>query len=466
MPSGFPATLDNWPTNRADGTASATTHKDEHNNVNDSINKIEQWIAEYAAEPSRDVPLWPKITMMTAMQSGHGATNVSGTAVNLNDTVDFVLGTQSAKLTTIANTYAYIQKHANPAFNMNDKQVVVWVWIENWYWDTLELDLLLGNNSMADYYVLPLSGQNGGGLWVDPVAGPPYVRWHKMVANWGDLRQTVGTPNKAALTDWAIRVKDQGDTLTLHFNGWGTIPEPAHFPNGVVSLTFDDNWDTHFTEGKKKMDQYAFPGTEYVIVDRVGLANRMTLAQLKSLQDHSGWQIAAHAWTLTNHDLNYDDSLTAAQTEADFRQIRKWLKLNGFRGYDDFAWPGGAFNNASLDIATRHFRSARGIEGRVATLNPSGTMGRDTIPPFNLNMLRGISLRGPTAAAPDTPAMIQGWIDNAYANGQWLNLVFHEIKASPVSNLQYSVADFATVIDYLNTKGIPVMTIDEVLRAK
>jgi peptidoglycan/xylan/chitin deacetylase (PgdA/CDA1 family) len=471
MPSTWPNILDSFVINRADGTGMGTTHKDEHNNINDALNKIEQWVAEYAAETSRDTPLWPKITMMTAMQSGHGATNVGGTAVNLNDTAAFALGTQSAKLTTVANTYAYIQKHGNPAFNMNDKQAVVWVWLENWYWDLLELDLLLGNNSMADYFVLPISGNGGTGIFVDAVQGPPYVRWHRVVLNWGDLRQTVGSPNKAALTDWAIRIRDNEadpsyDTLTLHFNGWGTIPEPAHFPNGVVSVTFDDSWDTQYTEGKKKMDQYGFPATEYVIVDQIGAANHMTLAQLKSLQDHSGWQIGAHAWTQVNHDLNYDDSLTAAQIEADFRQMRKWLKLNGFRGYDDFAWPGGSFNNASLDAATRHFRSARAISARVATSNPTGTMGRDTIPPYNLNMLRAISLRGPTHATPDTPTIIQGWVDNAYANGQWLNLVFHEIKATPASTFQYSITDFATVIDYLNTKGIPVMTVDEVLRAK
>lgn len=41
MPSAYPGALDNWPTTRTDATAMATNHKDDHDNANDSINKIE-----------------------------------------------------------------------------------------------------------------------------------------------------------------------------------------------------------------------------------------------------------------------------------------------------------------------------------------------------------------------------------------------------------------------------------------
>jgi inosine-uridine nucleoside N-ribohydrolase len=58
MPSTFPTTLDSWPTDRADGTAKATTHKDDHNNANDAINKIEQQLLpllNYIGIPGRTV---------------------------------------------------------------------------------------------------------------------------------------------------------------------------------------------------------------------------------------------------------------------------------------------------------------------------------------------------------------------------------------------------------------------------
>jgi hypothetical protein len=49
MASVYPGSLDNFATNRADATTMATTHKDDHNNANDAINKIE---AELGTSPS------------------------------------------------------------------------------------------------------------------------------------------------------------------------------------------------------------------------------------------------------------------------------------------------------------------------------------------------------------------------------------------------------------------------------
>lgn len=47
--SSYPTGLDTFPTNRADGTAMATTHADDHNDHSDALNKIE---AELGISPS------------------------------------------------------------------------------------------------------------------------------------------------------------------------------------------------------------------------------------------------------------------------------------------------------------------------------------------------------------------------------------------------------------------------------
>jgi hypothetical protein len=49
MASSYPTGLDSFATNRADGTAMATTHALDHNNANDAVNKIE---AELGISPS------------------------------------------------------------------------------------------------------------------------------------------------------------------------------------------------------------------------------------------------------------------------------------------------------------------------------------------------------------------------------------------------------------------------------
>lgn len=49
MPSSYPGALDTFPTNRADATATATNHKNDHNDAFDAINKIE---AELGIDPA------------------------------------------------------------------------------------------------------------------------------------------------------------------------------------------------------------------------------------------------------------------------------------------------------------------------------------------------------------------------------------------------------------------------------
>lgn len=49
MASAYPGGLDNFPTTRADGTATPTNHPTDHNDANDAINKIE---AELGITPS------------------------------------------------------------------------------------------------------------------------------------------------------------------------------------------------------------------------------------------------------------------------------------------------------------------------------------------------------------------------------------------------------------------------------
>lgn len=49
MPSGYPAALDAFATNKADGTATATDHAAHHNDLADAVNKIE---AELGVNPS------------------------------------------------------------------------------------------------------------------------------------------------------------------------------------------------------------------------------------------------------------------------------------------------------------------------------------------------------------------------------------------------------------------------------
>lgn len=396
-------------------------------------------------DADRSLPPAVPHTMINSMQSGHGCSvNGAVTSSNLNDTSDEALGTQHASLVTQLNTAASIRKLANPNIDMTGKSIVVWVKVDD-ITHLSTLDIYLGSSSLANFYRFRIHTQGTAESY-----SINSNEWVRLVVNWGDLAQTSGTPARNAITDWQIRVLDDNvGTVTLRVGGIATVPEPTQWPNGVVSLTFDDGHASQFSEARKKMDTYGFPGTAYIIRERVDSdSNYVTLANLKQMQERSGWQIAAHAGLTNSHDNRFTN-LSQDQLEKDLRDIKAWLWSNGFTGFDDLALPGGAFNSTVLAAVAKYFRSARTISD----------VTHETIPVHHR-----LRLRCRTVITGDSTATLQTLIDNAYANKQWLILCFHKIKASPADNTEYSITNFGTVIDYLNTKGIPVLTVGDVLR--
>jgi hypothetical protein len=60
-------------------------------------------------------------------------------------------------------------------------------------------------------------------------------------------------------------------------------------------------------------------------------------------------------------------------------------------------------------------------------------------------------------------AAIQSLIDAAATYGYWLTLIFHEITDAASSGGSCSTADFTTIVNYVNSKGMAVKTVNDVL---
>lgn len=396
--------------------------------------------------------VWPPQvaqSMITTFASGHGyTTNGAGVAsANLNDTSDFALGSQHVSVVTAGNnTAAQVRKLAGTSVDLTGKSLVLWFKCDD-ITHLQSIDLYAGSASLANFYRFRVQTQGTASTYLLNSG-----EWVRFVINWGDLTQTSGAPARNAITDWQVSIKDDGaGAVTYRVGGLATVPEPStKWPNGVCSLVFDDGWASQFTQARLKMDQYGYPGTAYLIRDLIdNNPSYMTMAQLRQLQQQSGWQLGAHADTVAAHNARYV-TMSQPAIEAEFRNLRLWLQQNGFWGGDDFAYPGGDFNGSVLAAARKYFRSCRTI---IDVLH-------ETIPVPDL-----YRLRAHTTINTDTTASIQTLIDNAFANKHWLILLFHEIVASPSASTQYSITNFGTIIDYLNTKTIPVMTVADVLRS-
>jgi hypothetical protein len=193
---------------------------------------------------------------------------------------------------------------------------------------------------------------------------------------------------------------------------------------------------------------HGFAGTEYTIMDTVGIDHRATLADLQRLQS-KGWDIAVHANTDLHHFARYP-ALSATVVEDDMVDARAWLIEHGFKGFDHCAYPGGDFTGGPnvLQLADRYFSSCRTIYNAQ----------RETYPPSDRRKLRVFYI---TSAV--TLAQAEQAVDAARAAREWLIVVFHEIVPTPTKTIQWPTADYATLVEYVAASGIAVKPVTKVL---
>lgn len=376
---------------------------------------------------------------VTIFQTSHGFANNAGGSANLNDTTDFIFGSQAISCVTDgAGTAKTIKKTAFTNIDASGSLPVIALKI-NSQTNVAALQLWLGSSNLANYYRWEFKN----------TATQPWIldgEWAYLVLNWGDAT-TGGSPSRATITDAQFRIVDNATgTVTTHFNLIGFIPEQNLYSHGVVCFSFDDAYESQFTTAKPILDAYGFPATAYVIRDYIGTTNRLTLDQCKKMRDYSHWDISPHTTTGTVH-ANRFTSLTSSQLDEEFKDIKRWINENGFDPRT-IAYPGGEFNATVIDRVERHFIGARTVYQKP-----------ETLPPSRASKIKvGAYLLNSTLTSTITAA-----IDLAYTNKQMLNIVAHNVITTPVESTDVSTANFQTIVDYVATKGISVRTIGDVL---
>ena len=64
----------------------------------------------------------------------------------------------------------------------------------------------------------------------------------------------------------------------------------------------------------------------------------------------------------------------------------------------------------------------------------------------------------------DSVATVEGWIDDANDNNEWLILTFHRIRdGAAESSTEYTKDDFQEVVDHAYTSGIEVLPMAQAL---
>jgi peptidoglycan/xylan/chitin deacetylase (PgdA/CDA1 family) len=374
--------------------------------------------------------------VVTNFQQDHGFVKQSGAGSQADDNSTFSLGEQSLRLTTEGDgTSVFTRKTVSPALNFTDRALKVWVKVDS-VDNIRELRISATGDDFRTWIDYWISASNADARFLRN------DKWNVITLSPGQASVT-GRPDTSRIDTIQVRVTDTGSgrPVTVWFNGIALVQKNDR---AIVTFAFDDGYETDYTRARPVLDKYHFSATSYVVGSLVGGSGRLSMEQLKSLQELNGWDIASHSYTHAN--------LTArARPEIDenLRLSKEFLERNGFyKGSDHFAYPHGEFDNDELrSLVQEYFATAR------TTAGPS-----ETLPPSDPHRLRAMLVLNDVS-----PEEISRQVQAAMAGGDWLILVFHRIVESEADDeTEYLQSDFESIVDDVASRGVEVLTVSEV----
>lgn len=400
-----------------------------------------------ALAPSLPRQRHPRPTVWTAFQSGHGwTTGGAGATWNLSDSTDPLATHAASFVSSGSSTMFWIQELNGVARDLSNHDITIWVKVTAGLDNLKSLAVYAASDNLVNYRF----GTIYDGTW--PAA--PLRAWRE--GEWYPLRFSVtalagvtGSPNLAAITGIRIGFADFGTgAVSMQIGRVEYTARPSGATSGLVSLTFDDSLLDTYTVAAPILARHGMRATSYTIRDRLGEPGFMSLSQLHDLETKYGWEIAAHADTIANHDAGFT-TLSSAVLDAELAALKAFLLKEGFGGADHLAYPRG-WHSAAVDaVAARYFAT-----GRTIYDNPV-----ETCRPVPLR-LRSVPVGPATAAATMTAK-----IDAALAAKGWLIITLHGVvTGTPVAN-QVSSAWLSTVTDHLASVGAEVIPVGEAWRS-
>jgi len=218
---------------------------------------------------------------------------------------------------------------------------------------------------------------------------------------------------------------------------------PTGFTRGLVSLTFDDGWRSHYTNARPLLNQYGMQGTFYALTSTTDYPDYLTVAQVQALaQDGNeiGSHTVDHAHLPTLTVQAVDRELADSQTA-----IRGWV---GAAAAKNFASPYGEYDPSIVTEIGKYYRSHRTVD--------EGYNSRDN---FDIWHIKVQNILNTT-----TPEQVGAWVDQALRDRTWLVLVYHEVDTG-LADPTYSVtpADLSAELNLIKTKSATVLTLDRAL---
>jgi hypothetical protein len=262
--------------------------------------------------------------------------------------------------------------------------------------------------------------------------------WVSLSFSLGSAR-VVGAPDRTAIDGVGLYFADNGKAPVRV--AWAGLSAVDHPSEGFLSFTFDDGTRSHWEIAAPEMARFGFRGTAYVMPDQIGQTEYLTLGEIRELRDRYRWDVAAH------HAIPFTD-FTSTDLESTILGVQRYLREQGFEeGAAHLAYPLGRQDPEVVrPLVRKHFATAR-LAGA----------GPETIPPADPHLLRAVNVLDTTTAEE-----LGEIARRARDHGEWAILMFHHLRESTATPLDYSVERFRRALERIDESGVRVLPVSEV----
>ncbi len=215
------------------------------------------------------------------------------------------------------------------------------------------------------------------------------------------------------------------------------IPD-AQLTQGIVTVAFDDGWQSVWKDALPVLKKYNIRTTQYIIseVADKGMQEYMDKGAIKELK-RFGHEVGSHSLTHCNQT-----TLKEAEIKDNATRSKELLEKDGLGPIKSFAYPLGQYNEMTQEIYGREYPLIRtsdfGYNDRY----------------FDESNIQSIGILSSTSDKE-----FQSWLDHARSRRLWVVLVYHRINESG----DYSVTSdqLGRQMKMIAESGLQVMPLSE-----
>lgn len=225
-------------------------------------------------------------------------------------------------------------------------------------------------------------------------------------------------------------------------------PAPQLFEEPLLSVTYDDGWESIYSQALPILQRNGIRTTQYVLSGTAKNKQYMTWEQIGAMQK-AGHEIACHS--VSHPDLTTLDDKHLRQQLNDCKHD---LTLR-YGSITNFASPYGAETGHTVNEISKVFSSQRNTNGELG----DGITDEDinTRTNFSRYDINGITVRHDT-----TIEQLKAALEYAKAHNAWIVLTYHQADDAD-SKYSLDINRMKQQLEFLSKSDIRIVTVNQAL---